>query len=163
MTSLPTSLNPGASIGGFATAATLIAIGVGGVKSTVSPFIGVLLINLWNGIILTATITADQYTNLKPRFKTTEKGERVIADRSMTIQYIYNVYYWRELPFTDTLIMTDLTRPHRFVNIVSLSSIATTYLEKERGFWAAYLLPTSFLSVAVAMLLVGHKNFGMQN
>lgn len=44
--------------------------------------------------------------------------------------------------------------------MVSLSSIATTYLEKERGFWAAYLLPTAFLGVAVMLMLLGHSKFG---
>lgn len=44
LTSLPVALNAGAGIGGFAVAAFLIAFGVGGVKSTVSPFIGQWLV-----------------------------------------------------------------------------------------------------------------------
>ncbi|KAH7075833.1 oligopeptide transporter [Paraphoma chrysanthemicola] len=126
LTSLPVALHAGAGVGGFAVAAVLIAFGVGGVKSTVSPFIGKFFTFL--------------LASLQPKIKITRKGERVITDRSMTIQYIYNAYYW-------------------IVNIVSLSSIATTYLEKERGFWAAYLLPTSFLAVAVALMLIGHSKF----
>ena len=42
---------------------------------------------------------------------------------------------------------------------MSLSSIATTYLEKTRGFWTAYLLPTSFLALAVVLLIFGHARF----
>ena len=40
LSSLPVALETGAATPGFAVAATIIALGVGGVKSTVSPFIG---------------------------------------------------------------------------------------------------------------------------
>lgn len=28
------------------------------------------------------------------RIKVTKRGERVVEDRELTIQYIYNLYYW---------------------------------------------------------------------
>lgn len=37
---------------------------------------------------------ADQYTEMIPRIKIRKNGERVIADRELTISYIYNAYYW---------------------------------------------------------------------
>lgn len=37
---------------------------------------------------------ADQYTEQALRIKTTKSGERVVVDRELTIQYIYNLYYW---------------------------------------------------------------------
>ncbi|KAF8244417.1 oligopeptide transporter [Wilcoxina mikolae CBS 423.85] len=116
-TSLPTSLRHGAGVGGLASAMILIGLGVGGVKATFPPFLG------------------DQYTHTKPQVLKRNDGEFVIADRTLTIQYIYNVFYW-------------------FTNIAALSSIAATWLEKEYGFWAAYLLPACFLWIAVILLLV---------
>ena len=38
--------------------------------------------------------------------------------------------------------------------------IASTFLEKDCGFWAAYLLPTAFYSVAMILLGVWSKEFG---
>jgi POT family proton-dependent oligopeptide transporter len=54
----------------------ILGIGTAGVKATASPFIG------------------DQYAETAPQVITTKKGERVIADRALTLQYIYNVSYW---------------------------------------------------------------------
>ncbi len=39
-TSLPSSLQHGAGVGGLAVAMVLIGLGLGGVKATISPFIG---------------------------------------------------------------------------------------------------------------------------
>ncbi|RKL43037.1 hypothetical protein BFJ72_g4450 [Fusarium proliferatum] len=89
---------------GLGFAMIVLGIGTAGVKATASPFIG------------------DQYAETAPQVTTTKKGERVIADRALTLQFIYNVSYW-------------------FTNIASLSLVASTYLEKLVGFWAAYLLP----------------------
>ena len=45
--------------------------------------------------MLTAKIlAADQYTETIPRIKIRKNGERVVADRELTISYIYNAYYW---------------------------------------------------------------------
>ncbi|MCJ1250448.1 hypothetical protein MMC30_007676 [Trapelia coarctata] len=121
-TSVPNSLQHGAGVGGLATAMVLIGLGSGGVKAVISPFIG------------------DQYTPLVPQLLVRKSGERVVADRTLTIQYIYNVFYW-------------------FTNIAGLSLVATTYLEKTRGFWAAFLLPTLFFWVAVLLLLIWMKAF----
>ncbi|KAG9505034.1 hypothetical protein J7337_002000 [Fusarium musae] len=61
---------------GLGFAMIVLGIGTAGVKATASPFIG------------------DQYAEAAPQVISTKKGERVIADRALTLQYIYNVSYW---------------------------------------------------------------------
>jgi POT family proton-dependent oligopeptide transporter len=76
-TSIPTSLEHGAGLGGFVTALLIIGIGTGGIKSNVAPLI------------------ADQYKRRRMVVKTDEKtGERVIIDPAITIQRIYMVFYF---------------------------------------------------------------------
>ena len=50
----------------------------------------------------------------------------------------------------------------RCVNVGSLSGIATTFLERQVAFWAAYLLPACFLWLAVVVLVFGRRRFGMK-
>ncbi|KAF5585432.1 proton-dependent oligopeptide transporter POT family [Fusarium subglutinans] len=106
---------------GLGFAMIVLGIGTAGVKATASPFIG------------------DQYAETAPQVITTKKGELVIADRALTLQYIYNVSYW-------------------LTNIASLSLVASTYLEKLVGFWAAYLLPLCATWTLVPLLLIFHKS-----
>ncbi|KFZ15967.1 hypothetical protein V501_02480 [Pseudogymnoascus sp. VKM F-4519 (FW-2642)] len=83
---------------------------------------------------------ADQYTATRPRVRTLKGGARVVVDRALTLQKIYGLWYW-------------------CVNLGSLSGIATTWMERDIAFWAAYLLPTCFLWFAVVILVVGRKRF----
>lgn len=53
-----------------------LGLGTGGIKATMSPFIG------------------DQYTIVAPQLLLLQNGEKVVADRMLTLQYIYNVFYW---------------------------------------------------------------------
>ncbi|KAJ5519177.1 oligopeptide transporter, partial [Penicillium expansum] len=122
VTSLPAVTQVSIKTFGLALAMVLLGLGTGGIKATVSPFIG------------------DQYTVLAPQLVAMKKGERVIVDRTLTLRYIYNVFYW-------------------FTNIGSLSLIASTYLEKEVGFWAAYLLPLCSVGVPIPLLLFWQKSF----
>ncbi|KAI9035749.1 oligopeptide transporter [Aspergillus affinis] len=82
----------------------------------------------------------DQYTTSAPQLVVTKRGERVIADRTLTLQYIYNIFYW-------------------LTNIGSLSLIASTFLEKEVGFWAAYLLPLCSVRVSIHLLLFRQRSY----
>ncbi|PLB55687.1 oligopeptide transporter [Aspergillus steynii IBT 23096] len=122
VTSLPVVTQDSVKIFGLALAMILLGLGTGGVKATVSPFIG------------------DQYTTHAPQLVVNKKGQRAIADRTLTLQYIYNVFYW-------------------FTNIGSLSLIASTYLEKEVGFWAAYLLPLCSVWVSIPLLLFWQRSY----
>lgn len=39
----------------------------------------------------------DQYPLKPPQVKTLPTGERVVVDRDLTLQYVYNVFYWLAL------------------------------------------------------------------
>ncbi|KAB8215230.1 POT family-domain-containing protein [Aspergillus novoparasiticus] len=117
-TALPSALHQaGASAAGLGVALVLIALGIGGVKASIYPFI------------------ADQYPHHEPFIRELPSGERVVVDRSLTIQYMYNWYFW-------------------FINVASLSGIATTFMEKYSSFWSAFLLCFCFLWVGLILMLV---------
>ncbi|KDB20058.1 hypothetical protein H109_07975 [Trichophyton interdigitale MR816] len=122
VTSLPYVTKNSIKIAGLAISMVFLGLGTGGVRATVSPFIG------------------DQYTVLTPQLIVTKKGKNFVTDRTLTLQYIYNVFYW-------------------FTNIASLSLIASTYLEKEVDFWAAYLLPLSTVWMLIPLMLFWQKEF----
>jgi len=48
---------------------------------------------------------------------------------------------------------------NRFTNIASLSSIPVTYLEREFGFWQAYLLAAVALAVGIVLFLLWGSKF----
>lgn len=76
VTSLPSVTTETAKVAGLAISLFLLGLGNGGVKAVVSPFIG------------------DQYTVMTPQLVVRKGGERIIVDRTLTMQYIYNVFYW---------------------------------------------------------------------
>lgn len=83
---------------------------------------------------------AEQYTRTKPCLKVLPSGERVIIDPAITIQSLYNIFYW-------------------CVNIGSLSAIATVWMELKIDFWAAFLLPFCFFFLGIAALVFGRKSY----
>ncbi|KAE9978385.1 hypothetical protein EG327_007421 [Venturia inaequalis] len=109
-------------IAGLALGMIFLGLGTGGIRATMTPFIG------------------DQYAVTSPQLVTTDRGERKIVDRDLTLQYIYNVLYW-------------------FTNIASMSLIASTYLEKHVGFWAAYLLPLCSFWASMFLMLLCQRSF----
>lgn len=104
LTSMPASIAAGGALPGFIISLVIIGIGTGGIKSNVSP------------------LMAEQYRRKHPGVKTLPSGKRVIVDPKLTVQSIFNWFYWA-------------------INIGSLSAIATTNCEKYVGFWLAYLIP----------------------
>ncbi|RAQ53736.1 MSF oligopeptide transporter [Aspergillus flavus] len=117
-TALPSALHQaGASAAGLGVSLVLIALGIGGVKASIYPFI------------------ADQYPHHEPFIRELPSGERVVVDRSLTIQYMYSWYFW-------------------FINVASLSGIATTFMEKYSSFWSAFSLCFCFLWVGLVLMLV---------
>ena len=123
LTSLPTSLENGAGMGGFVAAILIIGIGTGGIKSNVAPLI------------------ADQYQRKKMAIKTIVKtGERVIIDPAVTIQRIYLIFYC-------------------CINIGALSLLATPYMERDIGFWSAFLLCLCMFIVGFIALVLGRKMY----
>ncbi|OJD11749.1 hypothetical protein AJ78_07538 [Emergomyces pasteurianus Ep9510] len=87
-----------------------------------------------------APLIADQYTRKKLAVKTNKKGERVIIDPALTIQRIYMVFY-------------------ACINIGSLSLLATPYMERDVGFWSAFLLALCVFVVGTAVLILGRKYY----
>jgi proton-dependent oligopeptide transporter, POT family len=85
-------------------------------------------------------LIAEQYANTKQKIKVLKSGERVIIDPAVTIQRIYMIFYL-------------------CINIGSLSAIATTELELNIDFWAAYLLPLCMFIVGFLAILVGKKYY----
>ncbi|MCJ1265026.1 peptide transporter ptr2 [Lobaria immixta] len=77
----------------------------------------------------------DQYVQKKPQLLRQHNDENVIVDGTRTLQLLYNLYYW-------------------FTNVAALSTIATTFLEKEVDFWAAYALCTACLCISIIILVL---------
>ncbi|TID02889.1 putative peptide transporter ptr2 [Colletotrichum higginsianum] len=62
------------------------------------------------------------------------KGSKThVADRALTIQFITNMFFW-------------------LTNLAALSSLASTWIEKEVDFWASYLM--GFISLFVTVVLI---------
>ncbi|KAF2629434.1 PTR2-domain-containing protein [Macroventuria anomochaeta] len=120
VSSIPSQLDKGWGLPGLIIAMALIALGGGGFRAIMVPFI------------------ADQYTEEKPTIKTLNSGEEVITDRQLTLQYIYNLYFW-------------------VGNLGSLSWFATVYLELHTGFTSAYALCLGFMVIAAIMLVFGQR------
>ena len=120
VSSIPSQLDRGWGLPGLILAMALIALGGGGFRAIMVPFI------------------ADQYTEEKARIKTLRSGEEVLTDRQLTLQYIYNLYFW-------------------VGNLGSLSWFVTVYLELHTGFTSAYALCLGFMVVAGIMIVAGQR------
>jgi POT family proton-dependent oligopeptide transporter len=120
ISSIPTSIEKGWGLPGLVVAMFLIGLGGGGVKAILPPFL------------------ADQYTKTKPQLKTLKSGEQVVTDYELTLQYIYNLYFW-------------------VGNVGSLSWFGTVFIEKHYGFAGAYGLTLGLMIIALIMLVVGKR------
>ncbi|KAK1981817.1 oligopeptide transporter [Colletotrichum cereale] len=77
----------------------------------------------------------DQYTQKNPQLIQQKHGGLAVIDNTRTLQFLYNAFYW-------------------FTNIASLSSIPATFLEKEIGFWTAYLMAVIAAFIAASFLVL---------
>ncbi|TGO54168.1 hypothetical protein BCON_0111g00110 [Botryotinia convoluta] len=102
----------------------------------------ILIIGVGTGGIKSnvSPLIADQYTRKRMAIKVLETGERVIIDPTVTIQRIYLIFYW-------------------CINIGSLSLLATPYMERDVGFWSAYLMCLCVFMVGFVTLLLGRKRY----
>lgn len=101
----------------------------------------IIIIGLGTGGIKSnvAPLIADQYKRRRMVVRTEEKtGERIIIDPSITIQRIYMVFYF-------------------CINLGSLSLLATPYMERDVGFWSAFLLCLCIFLVGTLTLILGRK------
>ncbi|MCJ1467054.1 peptide transporter ptr2 [Pseudocyphellaria aurata] len=80
------------------------------------------------------------YRGNKQKIRVETNGERVIVDPGVTVQRIYMIFYL-------------------CINIGGLSSIATTEMEKNTGFWSAFLLCLLMFCVGIAVLVGGKKYY----
>lgn len=104
--------------------------------------VAVIIIGLGTGGIKSnvSPLVAEQYQSKSPYVSTNAKGERVIVSPQATYQKIFSYFYWG-------------------INVGSLSAIATTELEKNVGFWPAYLLPTLMFIPGIAVTVFGRKRY----
>jgi POT family proton-dependent oligopeptide transporter len=102
----------------------------------------ILIIGLGTGGIKSnvSPLIADQYTRKKMAIKTLKSGERVIIDPAVTIQRIYIVFYC-------------------CINVGALSLLATPYMERDIGFWSAYLLCFCMFIVGMVCVVLGRKYY----
>ncbi|CAF3160189.1 unnamed protein product [Rotaria sp. Silwood2] len=121
LTSIPPSIDKGVAFPGLIVAMIIIGFGTGGVKSNVSP------------------LMAEQYSRTKPIVKVIN-GKQKIIDPSITMQSMFNWFYWA-------------------INIGALSLIATTNIEKYHSFWLAYLIPTVVFVGAIIVLIIGRDRY----
>lgn len=101
----------------------------------------ILVIGLGTGGIKSnvAPLIADQYKRRQMVISTDPKtGERIILDPAITIQRIYMVFYW-------------------CINIGALALLPTPYMERDVGFWSAFLLCTCVFLVGTVVLILGRK------
>ncbi|CAO3597428.1 unnamed protein product [Absidia cylindrospora] len=85
-------------------------------------------------------LVAEQYRSRPAYIKTLANGKRVIVTSQATYQKIFNMFYWG-------------------INVGSLSAIATTELEKNVGFWPAYLLPTAMFVPCIIVVILGRNQY----
>ncbi|KAG2230799.1 hypothetical protein INT48_008740 [Thamnidium elegans] len=104
--------------------------------------VAVVIIGLATGGIKAnvSPLVAEQYRSKSAYVKTLNNGNRVIVTPQATYQKIFNYFYWG-------------------INIGSLSAIATTELEKNVGFWPAYLLPTLMFIPCIIVVVLGRKQY----
>lgn len=103
--------------------------------------VSVIVIGLGTGGIKSnvAPLIADQYKRRQMIISHDSKtGERIIIDPAITIQRIYMIFYF-------------------CINLGSLSLIATPYMERDVGFWSAFLLCMCMFLVGTLVLVLGRK------
>ncbi|RMD41938.1 hypothetical protein DV735_g3159, partial [Chaetothyriales sp. CBS 134920] len=108
--------------------------------SYLTPTLGAVIADAWLGRYYTILYSAMLYTEHTPIIKTRKNGEKCITDREVTVQYIYNIYYW-------------------VINIAGLGALGATVLERYVGFWAAYMLALIGISVSAIILVLFSTRF----
>ncbi|EKM79735.1 hypothetical protein AGABI1DRAFT_113048 [Agaricus bisporus var. burnettii JB137-S8] len=88
-----------------------------------------------------APMIAEQYTG-KLRKETLPSGEVVIKSPSLTIQSTYLWFY-------------------AGINFGSCGAISASFLARDHGYWAAYLVPTGIFCLVPVVLILGRKNYVM--
>ncbi|KAH6913725.1 peptide transporter PTR2B [Coprinopsis sp. MPI-PUGE-AT-0042] len=105
--------------------------------------VSIIIIGVGAGCIKSnvAPMVAEQYQG-KMRKKTLKSGEVVIVSPDVTIQSIYLWFY-------------------AAINFGSCGAISASFLAKDHGFWAAYLVPTGIFCLVPFVLMAGKKQYVM--
>lgn len=119
----PVIKNKDGALGAMIVAILTIGFGTGGFKPNINPLIVEQL--------------GEQYMHVK----TLKSGERVIVDPRVTIERIYNWFYFA-------------------INVGALvGQICMVYCEKYVGFWLSYLLPTIMLCICPLVMWWGRNRY----
>ncbi|KAI5301955.1 hypothetical protein KEM56_001189 [Ascosphaera pollenicola] len=102
--------------------------------------VAIIIIGIGTGGIKSnvSPLIADQYGRRRMAIGRNKQGERVVIDPAVTIQRIYMIFYG-------------------CINIGSLSLLATPYMERDVGFWSAYLMCLCVFVVGTVILVFGRK------
>ncbi|KAF2007540.1 PTR2-domain-containing protein, partial [Amniculicola lignicola CBS 123094] len=103
--------------------------------------IGIIIMGVGTGFFKPSIspLIAEQMSHETMYIMTTKKGERVIVDPAVTSTRAYNCFYF-------------------FINIGSLvGEVSMPYMERYVGYWAAYLIPTMMLLMALPVLIICQK------
>ena len=83
-------------------------------------------------------LLCDQSPVKTPTLAVTKKGERVILDPGATVQRYLMIFYW-------------------CINVGAFFALATSYAERDVGFWLAYLLPGIIYMLMPIVLVICAK------
>ena len=86
-----------------------------------------------------APTVLDQYVHQKEYTKVLKSGEKVIMDPESTVQRIMLIFYG-------------------LINIGAFFALATTYCEKDVGYWLAFLMPGILYFLLPTLLLILNKH-----
>lgn len=157
VTSLPVTLDHGAGLPGLIVAMALIGLGVAGLKATLPPFLGMRALDLVI-LKLLMCLAVDQYSRTEPRLLKTNGQEVFESDRTLTIQFITNLFFW----YVNRLFIYPhamLINSNRLVNVASLSSLASTWIELKVDFWVSYLVAFAFLLLTQILIFIWRNRF----
>ncbi|CAG7854898.1 Probable peptide transporter ptr2 AltName: Full=Peptide permease ptr2 [Serendipita indica DSM 11827] len=103
--------------------------------------VSILIMGVGAGFIKSnvSPMVGEQYQG-KLRKETLASGEVVIKSPAVTIQSVYMYYY-------------------AAINFGALGAISASFLARDHGYWAAYLLPTCIFLLVPGVLWVGRKNY----
>ncbi|KAI9752113.1 MAG: hypothetical protein M4579_005751 [Chaenotheca gracillima] len=96
ITSIPTLLERGAGLAGVITCMVIVSLGLGGIKSTLPPFL------------------AEQCPKFRPKIHVTKSGERVVVTHEETLEYAFNAYYWAVNIGSQSMVASTLVE--KYVN-----------------------------------------------
>jgi POT family proton-dependent oligopeptide transporter len=132
ISSLPFAQDRGFSLLALLSSLFMIGIGTGGIKANVSSLI------------------AEQYNGPNGVIRVLKNGEKVVIDKDLTIQR-FDASNKKEYARTDMGIRI-FTTFFLFINIGSFAALASTALEQNYGFSAAFALPTAVFLVGFAII-----------